>query len=110
MVRKNTLIAGLGAMLGAALLSGCSTYQTTHADATGSAVSPAAFSAPAPQVNPEFASRISYNALADASSGTIRLGAGDRFGNQMHSHQIALVRARETNRLFAEVLEQHSTD
>jgi len=102
MSRKTMSICGLSMMLGCAALTGCSTNSSMHADIYPDATAPAAFSAPTPKVNPEFAMRMNYNALVD-SGYAIRLGAGDRFGDRMFERHIALVQTREANRIFAEV-------
>ena len=55
-----------------------------------------------PRVNTAIASRLARNVLiSDATA--IQLGAGDRFGRQMHASYVASVRLQEHHRMLAEV-------
>jgi len=100
MFKSSVRMATLGTLTGILALGGCAaSSQTQHVSMGAVSETPA----PAmPRVNTAVAERLASNALRYEDMG-IQLGAGDRFGRQMHDSYMVAVRLREHNRMLAEV-------
>lgn len=98
MTNSRTRFATLCVVSAVFALAGCSATPTTQSALTGSETSAPAM----PQVNQDIAARLAFNAMNYSTSG-VQLGAGDRFGQQLHSNYVATVQSREGNQMYAEV-------
>lgn len=100
MFKSSARIATLFTLTGIIALGGCAAAPQTQQVSMGAF---AEESTPAtPRVNTAVAERLAHNALRYEPTG-IQLGAGDRFGRQMHASFVVALRMREQHRMLAEV-------